>query len=446
MCQLVATASPHLRPVVMPETARKAVGPAGEGLTVVTDQIAEFGGVERILTTILARYPAASLVASRFDASAGFPLDDFEERLAELTNGLPAGDRRVDRVRLVGPEGRRRWHFLFPLYARALRSSPIEPARMVLSVGGMGWSHAVRAPAGARHIAYTGGPPRPLYARALRANPIEPARLVLSVGGMGWSHAVRAPAGARHVAYTGGPPRPFYGHSHEYIREYPRRLRPLIRAALPALRSHHRRVLSGPDAMVANSRYSAAGLERVTGRPVGVLYPPARTTYFTPEERLRSHYLVVSRLRPHKRIDVVIEAFRRIGAPLVIAGEGPWRGPLERVAPPNVRFVGHVGDEELRELYRGSRAVVSASVEEFGLCLAEALGCGTPVIAPRAGGSGEIVEDGVNGAALEGADVGSIVRAVERIESAAPSAAACRASAERFSEASFEAGLARLIG
>lgn len=395
----MATAYPQLRPVAMPETGRQAVGRNGEGLTVVTDQIAEFGGVERILATILARYPAASLVATRFDASAGFPTGDFEERLAELTTGLADGGARVDRLRLVGAEGRRRRHFLYPLYARALRSTPIEPARMVLSVGGMGWSHAVRAP-----------------------------------------------AGVRHVALTGGPPRPFYGHSHEYIREYPRRVRPLIRAALPALRSHHRRVLSGPDTMVANSRYSADGLERITGRRVGVLYPPARTDYFTPADRTRSHHLVVSRLRPHKRIDVVVEAFRKLGAPLVIAGEGPWREQLERTAPPNVSFVGHVGDDELRELYRGSRAVVSASVEEFGLCLAEALACGTPVIAPRAGGSGEIVEDGVNGVALDTADVDSVVSAVERLEAAAPDAAECRRRAERFSEASFEAGLARLIG
>jgi glycosyltransferase involved in cell wall biosynthesis len=204
-------------------------------------------------------------------------------------------------------------------------------------------------------------------------------------------------------------------------------------------------VLAAPDALAANSSYSARGLERAIGRPVQVIYPPVRTDFFTPAERPRPHYLVVSRLRPHKRIDVVIEAFRRIGEPLVIAGEGLWRDRFERDAPPNVSFAGHVGDEELRELYRTSRALISASVEEFGLCLAEALACGTPVVAPRAGGSGEIVADGVNGVALDSVDPDSVVRAVERLDAAPPDPAECRRSAERFSVERFEAELAELI-
>ena len=385
-------------PLAPPSARARALGPRGEGLTVVSEQIAEFGGVERIVATIVARYPAASMVTTRFEPGAGFDGGEFEARVAELADGSANGRAPEEGVRLVGRGGRRRRHFLFPLYARALRSS---------------------AP--------------------------EPARTVLSIGGMGWSSAVRVPAGARHVAYTGGPPRPLYGHTGEYLREYPPLVRPLVRAALPALRSHHRRLLAAPELLAANSRYSARGMERITGRPVTVIYPPVRTEFFTPAERLRRHFLVVSRLRPHKRIDVVIEAFRRTREPLVIAGEGPWRERLERSAPPNVAFVGHVGDEELRELYRTSRALISASVEEFGLCLAEALACGTPVVAPRAGGSGEIVADDLNGVGRDSVDPDSIVRAVERLDAAPPDPADCRRSAERFSVERFEAELAELI-
>ncbi|HEX8067189.1 MAG TPA: glycosyltransferase [Thermoleophilaceae bacterium] len=394
--------APAARELLDPSAAPpSALGPHGEGLAIVTEQVAEFGGVERVLASLAARYPAAPIVATRFEPASGFPGDDCQERIArrvaEQANG--SGPLPTAAVRLVGRPGRRRRHFLFPLYARDVRSAPLDGARVVLSLGGNGWSNAAAVPRGARHVAYVGGPPRPLY-----------------------------------------------GHFREYTREYAPHLRPLLLAAVPALRAHYRRLLAVPAAVAANSRASADGLRRLLRRHVDVIYPPVRTEFFTPAPSERRHFLVVSRLRPHKRVDVVLDAFRELGEPLVVAGEGPWREKLERGAPPNVRFVGHVGDGELRELYRSSRAIVSASVEEFGLCLAEALAAGVPVVAPRAGGSGEIVVDGENGVALESIDPVSVAGAVRRLERMPIDPATCRASAERFSEERFAVEIDRLIG
>ncbi len=372
-----------------------AIGPSGEGLVVVAEQIAEFGGMERILTTLLARLPAARLVASRFGPADRFTDTEFAARLAELEAG-PRGDG--DRVRLIGSGNRVRRHYLFPLYARELRGAPLGDARAVLTVGGLGWAHGVEAPPGARHVAYVGGPPRPLY-----------------------------------------------GYGRDYRREYPPPVRPFLRVAAPALRAHHRRLLAQPDAVAANSRTSAAGMEKILRRPVEAIYPTVRVDFFTPAARERRHHLLVSRLRPHKRADRVIEAFRQLGEPLVVAGQGPWLERLRHDAPPNVRFAGHVGDEELRELMRSSRAVVSASVEEFGLALVEALATGTPIVAPRAGGSGEIVADGVNGAALDALDPAAIAAAVERLEREPVDPDECRRTAERFSGERFTASIRALI-
>jgi glycosyltransferase involved in cell wall biosynthesis len=368
---------------VAPPTQTLNAGPLGEGLVIVTEQLADFGGVERMLEVLLARYPRAEVLAPRFDAVAGAP---------------PWPGPRGAAVTLVGRPGRTRRHFLFPLYARDLRASPIDRARVVLSLGGMGWTAAAIAPPGARHVAYMGGPPRALYA-----------------------------------------------HTHSYVREYAPALRPLLRAAVPALRAYHRSLLRRPEEIAANSLASAAGLRRIAGRPVRVIHPPVRTDFFTPAPVEPRHHLVVARLRAHKRVEVVVEAFRRIGTPLVVAGGGPWRRQLERAAPPNVRFVGHVGDEELLRLYRASHTLVSASVEEFGLCLTEALACGVPVVAPAAGGSGEIVLDGTNGAVLDTVDADAVVRAVRRLERRPPDPAACRSSAERFSGQRFTAAIEALV-
>jgi glycosyltransferase involved in cell wall biosynthesis len=338
-------------------------------------------------------------MAARFDPPAGLDEQDVHERVAQRAatsvDGFPAGPGLE--VRFLGPELGRRHHFLAPLYARAVASEPLTDASAVLSLGGMAWTLAAQVAPGARHLGYV------------------------------------------------GVPRPLYGHAREYLREYPHSLRPLIRAAIPALRSHHRTLLRRPHRLVTNSHASAATLSRIGRRPVDVVYPPVRTSFFTPDDSDKRHYLAVSRLRAHKRLEVVIEAFRRTGEPLVIAGDGPWQSQLRALAPPNVHFAGPVGDEELRTLYRSSRALVSASVEEFGICLAEAQSAGVPVVAPRAGGSGEIVLDGETGVLLDAVEPGEIVRALRQVEQRGVDPEACRRSAERFSEERFLAEVDELL-
>ena len=367
------------------------LGARGEGLTVVTEQLAELGGVERIAEAVMTRYPAATLLAGRFGTGAGFRAEEFHARLASRTPDEPP------RVRWA-MQGAQRRHFLAPLYARRLRSASLEGSSVVLSLGAMGWTLAARIP-----------------------------------------------PGARHVGYIGGRPRPYYGYRRQYLSEYPPPARAAVAAALPALRGHHRRMLRRPDRLATNSLHSARELRPLTPQPIGVLYPPVRTDFFTPAADERHHFLLVSRLRAHKRVGPVVEAFRHLGEPLVVAGDGPLRGALELTAPRNVRFVGHLGDGELRELYRTSRGLVSASVEEFGICLVEAQACGTPVVAPRAGGSGEIVRDGETGVALDFLDPGAIAAGVRRMERLGIDPEACRRNAERFSEGRFIAELEDLL-
>ena len=90
----------------------------------------------------------------------------------------------------------------------------------------------------------------------------------------------------------------------------------------------------------------------------------------------------------YKGIDVLLRALESIDAHAVIAGDGPKRAEWERLASElglasRVRFVGEVGDADLRALMQSCAAFVLPSVtraEAFGYVQLEAMACGKPVI------------------------------------------------------------------
>jgi glycosyltransferase involved in cell wall biosynthesis len=157
------------------------------------------------------------------------------------------------------------------------------------------------------------------------------------------------------------------------------------------------------------------------------------------------HYLVLSELVPHKRIDVAVEAFNRLGRPLTVVGDGPDSARLHRLAGPTVSFAGRVSDGRVVELLATCRALVVTATEEFGIAAVEAQASGRPVIALGEGGVCETVEAGRTGVFYTPSDPAALVTAVEQLDELAIEPAACRASAARFDVAQFEASLREAV-
>ena len=101
-----------------------------------------------------------------------------------------------------------------------------------------------------------------------------------------------------------------------------------------------------------------------------------------------SYFLFVGNDKPHKNVDALVDAAKRIGTELVLAGAS-----FERFRG-RATLAGFVSDDELAALYRGAIALVMPSAEEgFGLPAAEAMACGTAVITSRAAALVEITGD-----------------------------------------------------
>lgn len=118
--------------------------------------------------------------------------------------------------------------------------------------------------------------------------------------------------------------------------------------------------------------------------------------------------LYVGRLAREKNLDVLLEAFQQVlrrepGCRLVLVGAGPAREELVRRAARlgvenHVVFTGVLSPPEVASCYQGADLFFFASrTETQGLVLAEAMAAGLPVVAVRAGGVVDVLQDGIQG-------------------------------------------------
>lgn len=110
------------------------------------------------------------------------------------------------------------------------------------------------------------------------------------------------------------------------------------------------------------------------------------------ERRDDPYLLCVGRLKEYKGVQDVIRALTALPEyELLIAGSGPYRESLERVARDErvmdrVTFLGFVADDRLPGLYAGAAAYVTlSSFEAYGMTVGEALAAGTPCVVRSAG-------------------------------------------------------------
>jgi glycosyltransferase involved in cell wall biosynthesis len=284
----------------------------------------------------------------------------------------------------------------------------------------------------------------PLFPTAVELFDLDRYDLVISSSHCAVKSVIRHPS-ATHVCYCHSPMRYAWDQFGAYFGpdQVGRRRSRLLRPVMARLARWDAATARRVDRFLANSQYVAGRIRRYYNRGSTVVYPPVDTTFYRlpdparPRQSEPSSFLVVSALVPYKRVDIAIAACRKAGVPLKIVGRGPEEDRLRQLGGDGVEFLGWRTDEEIRNLYRASTAVLLPGVEDFGMVPVEAQACGTPVVALGQGGARETVDDGVTGILVEDNSIDGFAAAVSRAASLEFDPRVIRERAERFSRERF---------
>jgi glycosyltransferase involved in cell wall biosynthesis len=285
----------------------------------------------------------------------------------------------------------------------------------------------------------------PLFPRAISSLRVKsPVDLIVSsdasvIKGLSY------PPGTTHICYCHSPPRYLWDLQKDYTKssEVGGPLgRALFNRVVPYVREFDRQAAQRVTHFIANSNFVRDRILDCYGRQSDVIHPPVYLDEFEISSRgPDDFYLVVSQLVPYKRIDLAISAFVRLNKKLVIIGEGSERRRFEKMAGPNITFLGSQPQSVLRDHYRRCQALIFPGIEDFGITPLEAQASGRPVLAYRAGGALETIQENTTGLFFNEQTAESLIAAVETFETMKKefNPTDCRKNADRFGADRFRA-------
>lgn len=280
--------------------------------------------------------------------------------------------------------------------------------------------------------------------------------LVISSTGNGEAFGINTHGKTKHICYCHTPTHYYWRHYDQYMRRPGFGIfDPLARFGLKLLvgplRRWDKRVAGRPDTFVANSTHIQQDIKTYYGRESTVVHPPVGLERFENEPAVkRAGFVTIGRLAPAKRLDILIEACNRLKLPLTIIGSGPDYARLAKMAGPTITFLSKangafVSDAQVPAHLKKAQAFLFASFDDFGIVSVEALASGTPVIAYKAGGALDYVQEGKTGLFFEEQTVESLVEILDNFDSSQFDPVEIERFAEQFSPEVFKKKMGEVI-
>ena len=325
-------------------------------VALVHDYLLNYGGAERVLSSLREIYPDADIFTLLYDEklSKYFPKDKVK---TSFLNGMPS---------LV----KKHHKFLLPLLPIAVESFDLSEYELVISSSSV-------------------------FAKGVVTNP-----------------------GTTHVCYCHSPARFLWDYNERYLKDEKNNIffTPFIKFLIHKARIWDRSSAERVDFWIANSKVTQERIKKYYKKDSEIIHPPVKSLNFS-ESKVpeKDYFLVVSRLSPYKKIDIIIEAFNELGDRLVIVGGGRDKKRLKKLAKENIIFTNFVSDSELASWYKNSKAFVMAQEEDFGIAPLEAMHFGKPVLAYKRGGAEEWLKEGVSGEFFSEQTVDALLSGIEKI-------------------------------
>lgn len=246
--------------------------------------------------------------------------------------------------------------------------------------------------------------------------------------------------GSIHICYCHTPMRYAWEFRDDYVEGMGSLKKKLIGILLHYMRIWDVVSSNRVDYFIANSTTVKERIQKHYRREAVVINPPVRCNLFNISQTDGDYYFVLSRLVGYKRFDLAVQACKELGKKLVVAGDGPEREKLEKIADgdENIIFLGRQSDEVVRKYMAECKALLFPGEEDFGIVPVEAQSCGRPVIAYGKGGVRDSVIENETGVFFYEQTVEALKQAITNFETMTFDKQKIREHALTFDESNFQ--------
>lgn len=285
-----------------------------------------------------------------------------------------------------------------------------------------------------------------LLPKAIQSLNLNGYELIIS-SSSAFGKGIKKPKDAFHICYCHTPMRWVW----EPERDNRLSQLPLSKLIINYLKKWDLKTNYNVDLFLANSKNTANKIKKFYSADAKILYPPVSIDLFcrykTKKKKTnrKNYYFSISRLITYKRIDIAILACRTLKRKLLIAGDGPEKKRLKKIADDNIEFLGEINQKEKAELFSDAKATIFCADEDFGIVPVESLACGTPVIGYKKGGILEVVEDKKTGLLFEEQTPQSLAKKIIEFEKMKFFPPTLSQSVKKFDRINFENKLLKII-